>query len=148
MFDYSKLTKEESTKYKYKLRGGYLYDLPECYEGFRAHTTSAPEAEPPYAAVANRHLRLRDGYEWNGANVIRDHCWNMRSSCVHDALCQLLNEDEANWCSTDTQKKKADYRRCADREWFCIVQADKDTRTAKRTYSAYADTPGGGISEE
>lgn len=136
MFDYAKLTEEESTKYKYKLRGYYLYDLPDCYEGFRAHTTTAPATETPYAVVVNQRLTIRDGYEWNGANVIRDRDWNMRASCVHDALCQLLNEKEATWKSTDAQKNKADYRRSADREWFCIVQADKDTRTAKRTYSA------------
>ena len=50
--------------------------------------------------------------------------------------CQLLNPHEATWSSTDRQKNKGDYRRCADREWFCLVRADKNIRTAKRTYSA------------
>ena len=136
IFKYVKLTKQQSTKYKYKLHGNYLYDLSECFEGFRAHTTTAPEGETPYAFVVDRRLTIRDGYTWNGANVIRDREWNMRASCVHDALCQLLNKNEATWKSTDTRKNKADYRRCADREWFCIVHADKDSHTAKRTYSA------------
>ena len=134
MFEYDCL-QNDPKGYKYKLKGGdYLYDLPQCFDGFKGCTTNLPQGQKPYVEVRYRRLTIRDGYQWNGANAFPDTKWILRASMVHDALCQLLNEGK--WSTKAGGMGKRDYRRCADRELFCIVRGDKGVGWAKTIYSA------------
>ena len=131
MFDYREL-KGDDSKYKYKSKGGdYVYDLAPCFGGFDGQTSNT---DPPYVRVLDSKLVIREGYEWNGANHFPDYPWVLRASFVHDALCQLLHE--GRWSSSVETKDQGDYRRCADREFYCIVRSDKGLRWASITYSA------------
>ncbi|MCY4477385.1 MAG: hypothetical protein OXC70_05295 [Gammaproteobacteria bacterium] len=124
--------KDARLKYKYKSQGAdYLYDLAPCFGGFEGHTTNT---DRPYVLVRDSRLMIREGYEWNGANHFPDFPWVLRASFVHDALCQLL--DEGRWRSRVEGKDEGDYRKCADREFYCIVRSDKGLRWASITYSA------------
>ena len=122
-------------KRKYRLKGGgYVYDLPGVLRWF---SRSNDQRTLSRATVRQRRRQApdhTDGYQWNGADFFPDHDWILRASLVHDALCQLL--DKGTWNPTDGEKGKRGYRRCADRELFCIVRADKGRGWAKLTYSA------------
>lgn len=79
-------------------------------------------------------LAIRDGYAWNGANYFPDFEWVLRASMVHDALCQLL--DKGDWSSHAKGKNGHHYRKCSDREFYCIAKVDKGPRWAAVTYAA------------
>ena len=119
----------ERKKCKYELTASYCYELPECFIDLDGSTVNR---NPPYVTVKSNKLTIRNGYRWNGANFFPELDWTRRASLVHDALCQIL--DEGSW---NVSKNSTILRRCADREWYCIVVADgSGHKWASITYSA------------
>ena len=117
-------------KYKYELCRAYKHRLPECMEGASGEIdgkdASSPGARKTYVVLKDRRLDLFSGYQWNGADWFPDFPWTFRASLVHDALCQLIGEGLIS----------DKYRRCADRELYCMVREDKSKRWASVMYFA------------
>jgi len=83
--------------------------------------------ETKYVNVSNGRITICEGYTWNGANWFPDIECTQEATLVHDALYQMIRENETaeNW------------RLCADRLLYCVVTERSQQRwLASMMYSA------------
>jgi len=50
-----------------------------------------------FCSIKNNILTIKEGYRWNGCNIIIDTKANMRAGCVHDCLYSLLQLHILDW---------------------------------------------------
>lgn len=84
MFEYEVLIPPHPSGYKYRLTRSYHYTL------FNVREPAQATIEGGWAKLDHNYLFLREGYAWNGPDVIRDRQDLMRASLVHDAGYQLI----------------------------------------------------------
>ncbi|AFK66704.1 tail assembly chaperone [Colwellia phage 9A] len=71
-----------------KVKGGY--ELLEDYM-YMGYVKPLFEIRHKYFTIfPNGLILIKKGYQWNGANVIKDTKQNLRASLVHDAYCQAM----------------------------------------------------------
>ncbi len=73
-----------------KYQSGYAHRLAEPEYFNLGWPLDAPIATQDIAVSIFGRMRLREGYAWNGANVIPDWRWVLRGSAGHDGGYQLL----------------------------------------------------------
>ena len=81
MLDYEKIP-----KYKYRLRGDFVYVLEDGSFG------EVLVVKSPFISILRGELKLVKGYAWDGCTYFPDLRKLMRASVVHDAFCQLINK--------------------------------------------------------
>lgn len=80
----------EHPRNKYKLTKGYMTQL--------AFTFEYPVFKKFFSTSKKGLLVFIPSYAWNGASgPVRDVPYNMEASCVHDALCQLLEDGDLSF---------------------------------------------------
>lgn len=132
-----KYTKNHGEGWSYKLTSDYCYRTAKCFQGFDACTSDARCDGTPFVKLVGRQLTLAEGYAWNGANWFPDVRWVMRASLVHDALLQIIDDLKG--------PKKHELRRCADREYYCIIAGEKGDWWAGKQYLALRGYAKGGL---
>lgn len=88
-------------------RDGYKYQLaaPELFE-----TSFRPDEQIRVARITidpNGVMIVADGYAWDGASGVVDRKTNLRASCGHDALYQLMRMGKLPY--SEWQKADDDY---------------------------------------
>lgn len=89
-----------------RYRGDYKYQLAEGYE---ISITIKPKADIKTGFIdldTDGNLQVKKGYAWDGpSGPVKDTKENLRASLVHDALYQLMRNNEL---VTRTHRKAAD----------------------------------------
>jgi len=87
-------------------RAGYKYQLAEDYQ-LQTDFNITREIDGEFIALSvNGLLVIKKGYAWDGiSGPVADSDCNMRASLVHDALYQLMREENLDF---EKQRKIAD----------------------------------------
>ena len=109
--------------WKYKVTKDYSRQLLQCMNGacgtIRCNNTV-------YVQLKKGKIIIYSGYTWNGANWSPDFKCTQEATLVHDALYQLLEE----------QQIEEDYRKCADQQLYCMLKDSSSPRFASIAYNA------------
>lgn len=115
--------KTDNKKWPYQLIDEYSYALPDSWPKLKEAIIT------PYVVLTTTHvLTLSKNYSWNGADVAIDTENIMRSSLVHDALCQLIGMGKLPFHP---------YRKLAD-EALYQVSRENGMGWVRATYVYYA----------
>lgn len=76
-------------RYKYRLTKSYHHALHNVPDSAKA-SIDDPSGDECWVRMDGNYLFLREGYAWNGPDVVRDRKDLMRASLVHDAGYQLI----------------------------------------------------------
>ncbi len=105
-----------TTKGYISYKSAYKYQLSEGY-GQRISIKPKSDIKTDYIDLDTKgNLKVKKGYAWDGpSGPVKDTKENMRASLVHDALYQLMRQNEL---------KSRTYRREADKIFKDICKKD------------------------
>ncbi len=115
-----------STKGYITYRSDYKYQLAE---GYVINISIKPKSNIESEFInldINGKLKVKKGYAWDGpSGPVKDTKKNMRASLVHDALYQLMRNE---------QLSSRTHRKAADQKFKDICKADGVSNSKASTY--------------
>ena len=115
-----------TTKGYIRYRSDYKYQLAE---GYVSNISIKPKSDIKTEFISldtEGNLTVKKGYAWDGpSGPVKDTKENMRASLVHDALYQLMRNEEL---------RPRTHRKAADQEFKDICKADGVSNLRASTY--------------
>jgi uncharacterized protein DUF1353 len=117
-----------------RYRSDYKYQLAE---GYKIKISIKPKTyiETDFTDLdTDGNLLVKKGYAWDGpSGPVKDTDENMRASLVHDALYQLMRNDDL---------KSRTHRKAADQLFKDMCKADGVSNLTASIYPILAEDPG------